>query len=223
MDVQSVSNHFPPWAVWTCRVYPFPPSAVLMHKVYRAGRTLFHHQQCDCTGCIPVHHSQCMYVSLFTLESFLKCRNSGLSSIRSLQYWNEQKCWCHNQSCTRTMGPSLLPECFCTRWRYRMLKSFYYVVMCHSKNTNTWLTLWNSIPVPPAGLRILGPELCDILPCVMPRVILPYKWPKLRINNKNHIYNFLETGPQKETFFHWEPKIEYIKNQWTQETHWDFF
>ncbi len=27
MDVQSVSNHFPPWAVWTCRVYPFPPPA----------------------------------------------------------------------------------------------------------------------------------------------------------------------------------------------------
>jgi hypothetical protein len=37
--------------------------------------------------------------------------------------------------------------------------------------------LWNSIPVPPAVIAILGPELCDILPCVMLTVvILPYNW-----------------------------------------------
>jgi hypothetical protein len=54
------------------------------------------------------------------------------------------------------------------------MAGMYYVVMCHLNNTNSWLFLWNSIPVLPAGLRILGPEICDILPWVMPSVILPY-------------------------------------------------
>ncbi len=47
---------FPPPAVWTCRVYPCPPPAVWTSRVYS---TPFHHQQCECPGCIAVHRFKC--------------------------------------------------------------------------------------------------------------------------------------------------------------------
>jgi hypothetical protein len=48
----------------------------------------------------------------------------------------------------------------------------YYEVLCNPNYIRIWLTLVN-IPVPPAVLGVLVPELY-ILPLVKPRVNLPY-------------------------------------------------
>jgi hypothetical protein len=46
----------------------------------------------------------------FPSYSFLKCRNAGLSGIRSARYQNEKKCRCRNRSVTRIRKPSPGPE-----------------------------------------------------------------------------------------------------------------
>ncbi len=130
MDIQVVTLYpypFPLKAVWTCRLYPFPPPVrTYLLQCQQYGQldiqvaTLYSFPPQAVWTC-RVYPFPCMDVhegcTHFTTSSVnLRVYPSPLLVARiyysqSVRYWNEQKCWCQNHSGTGIRVFIPVPEC----------------------------------------------------------------------------------------------------------------
>jgi hypothetical protein len=74
-----------------------------------AGFNHLRRKQCRRAGCIPFHTSSIDNLDMHGVS--FSPRNGGLCGIQSVQYQNELKCRCREQSGTGIRESSLIPEC----------------------------------------------------------------------------------------------------------------
>ncbi len=102
------------------------------------------------------------------VKCFFKCRNAGLSGIRSVRYRNEQECRCRNRSGAGIRGPSPVPECSGTGLKYHMSE-------CRCKLPQTSLCM-STCPYLLNNLCSLSVRLLVCLgDCLLPACISAYK------------------------------------------------